>query len=75
MLRRQGALVQILCNHGSTKQFKSEYKEVEMARLHQQMFFISVLHLLTLLGWLRFGFSAGHDRTLHFRDSPRIFEF
>ncbi len=25
---------EFLCNHCSTKQFKSAYKEVEMARLH-----------------------------------------
>ncbi len=44
----------------NTKQFKSAYKEVEMARLHQQKIFISVLHLLTLSGRFRFGFGVGH---------------
>ncbi len=34
--QRRGAVVRIPCNHGSTKQTKSAYKEVEMARLHQQ---------------------------------------
>ncbi len=34
--------VRIPCNHGSTKQFKSANKEVEMARLYQQIcFYIS----------------------------------
>ncbi len=35
-------------NHSSTKQFKSAYKEVEMA------------HLLTLSGRFRDGFGVGH---------------
>ncbi len=40
VLMRRGALVRIPCNHGSTKQFKSVYKEI--ARLHQQIrFYIS----------------------------------
>ncbi len=34
VLRRRGAPVRIPCNHGSTKQFKSAYEGVEMARLH-----------------------------------------
>ncbi len=33
VLRRRAALVRILCNHGTTKQFKSAYKEVEKARV------------------------------------------
>ncbi len=40
--------------HGSTKQFKSAYKEVEMGCIKKYIF-ISVLHLLTLLGRVRFG--------------------
>ncbi len=46
-----------------------------MARLPQQICFISVLHLLTLSGRFRVGFGEGHDRALTFRDTPRIFEF
>ncbi len=49
--RRRGAPVQIQCNinHGSTKQFKSAYKEVEMARLHQQIrFYISFAFVNTI---------------------------
>ncbi len=42
VLRKQGTPVRNPCNHGSTEQFKSAYKEVEMARLHQQIrFYIS----------------------------------
>ncbi len=42
VFRRRGAPVQILFNHGSTKQFKSANKEVEISRLHQQIrFYIS----------------------------------
>ncbi len=50
----------IPCNHSPTKQFKSAYKEFEMARLHQQIYFISVLHLLTLSGRFMVGFGVGH---------------
>ncbi len=40
--KEAGAPVRILCNHGSTKQFRSAYKEVEITRLHQQIrFYIS----------------------------------
>ncbi len=42
----------------STKQFKSAYKEVQVARL--QCIFISVLHLSTLSGWFRVRFGEGH---------------
>ncbi len=54
-----GVPVRIPCNHGLTKQFKSAYKETEMAWLHQQILFISVLHLLTLSGRFRVGFGVG----------------
>ncbi len=43
----------------STKQFKSAYKEVQ-AWLHEQMHFISVLHLSTLSGRFRVRFGEGH---------------
>ncbi len=40
------ALVRIPCNHGSTKQFRSAYKEVEITRLHQQIrFYISFAYV------------------------------
>ncbi len=44
-----GGSVRIPCNHGSTKQFKSAYEEVEMARLHQQIrFYISFAFVNTI---------------------------
>ncbi len=49
MFWRRGAPVQILCNHGLTKQFKSAYKEVEPSRLHQQIhFYISFAFVNTI---------------------------
>ncbi len=49
VLSRRGAPVRISCNHGSTKQFKSAYKAVEMARLHQQIsFYISFAFVNTI---------------------------
>ncbi len=49
VFRRRGAPVQILCNHGSTKQFKSANKEVEISRLHQQIrFYISFAFVITI---------------------------
>ncbi len=39
----------IPCIHGSTEQFKSAYKEVEMARLYQQIcFYISFAFVNTI---------------------------
>ncbi len=52
--------LRILCNHGSTKQFKSAYKEVEMARLHQQIRFYISFAFINTIGWFRVGFCVGH---------------
>ncbi len=50
-----------VCNHCSTKLFKSAYKEGEITRLHQQIRFLhQFLHLLTLSGRFRVGFGVGH---------------
>ncbi len=49
VLRRRGAPVRILCIHSLIEQFKSAYKEVEMARLHQQIhFYISFAFVNTI---------------------------
>ncbi len=49
VLWRRGALVRIPCNHGSTKQFKSAYKAVEITRLHIQIhFYISFAFINTI---------------------------
>ncbi len=44
--------------HRETK--SDTYRKVQIAWLHQQMRFISVLHLLTLSGRFRVGFGVGH---------------
>ncbi len=59
------------------KQFKSAYKDVQIAQLHQQICFISVLHLLTLSGRFRVGFGVGHISNMiehsFFAKVPRYF--
>ncbi len=56
------------------------HKEVKIAWLHQQMHFVSLLHLLTLSGRFRVGFGVGdisntiNIRALTFSDTHRIFE-
>ncbi len=49
---RRGAPVHIPCNHGSTMQFKSAYKEVEMAQLHHQILFYISFVFLTTIGYV-----------------------
>ncbi len=59
VLRRQGALVRIPCNHGSIKQFKSACKEVQMTQLHQHIRFYISFAFVNTIGRFRVGFGVG----------------